>query len=69
MDKEKEHLYTYEDLKKSFDMGFESAVSLIEESLSLSQDEQQYLIKCMEKRTFFSRFLRKIVFDRAYNVR
>jgi len=68
MEKEKEHLYTEEDLKKSFDMGFESAVSLIEKSRSLSPDGQRFLIECMEKRLFFSSFLRKIVFDQVFKV-
>ena len=66
MEIERERLYTCEDLKKSFDMGFESAVSLIEESLSISQDGQR-LLECIEKKTFLSKCLRKIVFKRAFN--
>ena len=75
MEKEKEHLFTEEDLKKSFDLGFESAVSLIEESLGLQKDGQfpydgqKYLIECIENKTLHSRFIRRILFNQIFKVR
>ena len=67
MEKEMEQPYANEEFKKAFDMGFESAVSLIEKSLRLSQDGPQYLIDSIEKRTFLSKSLREIVFKQAFN--
>ena len=55
MEKEKQYLYTIEDLNKAFDMGLETAVFVIERSIGLSQIGQRYLLECMEDKIMESK--------------
>ena len=55
MEREKQYLYTIEDLNTAFDMGLESAVFILEKSINLSRMGQRHLFEGMKEKTIEGR--------------
>lgn len=44
-----EHLYKKEDIEKAYDMGWESAIMILEKSIGMSIDGQKELLNMLKK--------------------
>ena len=69
METREEKLYTPEDLKKAFEIGFESAVTLIEKSFVVPKAGKKSLKEFMEKKTVHTSFLRRVLFNKVFEAR
>lgn len=45
----KEHIYKKEDIEKAYDMGWESAIMILEKSIGMSEDGQRELLSMLKK--------------------
>ena len=45
----KEHIYKKEDIEKAYDMGWESAITILEKSIGMSVDGQKELLSKLKK--------------------
>ena len=45
----KEHIYKKEDIEKAYDMGWESAIMILEKSIGMSVDGQKELLGMLKK--------------------
>ena len=44
-----EHIYRKEDIEKAYDMGWESAIMILEKSIGMSVDGQKELLSLLKK--------------------
>ncbi len=44
-----EHIYKKEDIEKAYDMGWESAIMILEKSIGMSVDGQKELLSMLKK--------------------
>ena len=44
-----EHIYKKEDIEKAYDMGWESAIMILEKSIGMSVDGQRELLNLLKK--------------------
>ena len=44
-----EHIYKKEDIEKAYDMGWESAIMILEKSIGMSVDGQKELLNMLKK--------------------
>ncbi len=50
-----DHIYKKEDIEKAYDMGWESAIMILEKSIGMSVDGQKELLNMLKKMRFENR--------------